>query len=452
MALNHKANTMPDDSGSGAMETEQSAKHSGKFRQPNKTNLGVSQRLACFATVATSLLLPSDRAMADGNSAIPTFGDEVAFLQQHVDLVLLRDASGQAQVAVVPEFQGRVMTSTAAGPDGLSFGWTNHELIASGQRQTHINVFGGEDRFWLGPEGGQYSIFFRPHSPFDLEHWQTPEPIDWGAWNVVRRTDTAVVFQKEMELSNYSAAHFQLRVDREIRLLSQKQIATALGMPLGDRVSVVGYESDNRVTNLGQQAWNKQTGLLSIWILGMFHPSPQTTVVAPFRTDAAGGSGPIVNDAYFGKVPADRLQIDAQQGILFFRADGQHRCKIGISPQRAKNVLGSYDARSGVLTLVQFTLPAGKADYVNSMWELQDAPYAGDVANSYNDGPAEPGAKPFGPFYELETSSPALALGPAQSAGHRQRTIHLQGPEKQLDVVSRRQLGVGLDTIKRAFP
>ena len=24
----------------------------------------------------------------------------------------------------------------------------------------HVNVFGGEDRFWLGPEGGQYSIFF----------------------------------------------------------------------------------------------------------------------------------------------------------------------------------------------------------------------------------------------------------------------------------------------------
>jgi hypothetical protein len=24
----------------------------------------------------------------------------------------------------------------------------------------HINVFGGEDRFWLGPEGGQFSIFF----------------------------------------------------------------------------------------------------------------------------------------------------------------------------------------------------------------------------------------------------------------------------------------------------
>ena len=40
-----------------------------------------------------------------------------------------------------------------------------------------MNAFGGEDRLWLGPEGGQYSIFFRAGDPFDLEHWQTPPPL-----------------------------------------------------------------------------------------------------------------------------------------------------------------------------------------------------------------------------------------------------------------------------------
>ena len=38
-------------------------------------------------------------------------------------------------------------------------------------------------RFWLGPEGGQYSLYFKPGDPFDLAHWQVPEPIDWGAWS-----------------------------------------------------------------------------------------------------------------------------------------------------------------------------------------------------------------------------------------------------------------------------
>ena len=52
------------------------------------------------------------------------------------------------------------MTSTAGGDAGQSFGWINRELIASGKMQPHMNVFGGEDRFWMGPEGGQFSIFF----------------------------------------------------------------------------------------------------------------------------------------------------------------------------------------------------------------------------------------------------------------------------------------------------
>ena len=56
--------------------------------------------------------------------------------------------------------------------------------------------------------------------------------------------------------------------------------------------------------------------------------------------------------------------------------------------------------------LVQFDRPAGARDYVNSMWEVQRDPFAGDVVNSYNDGPPAPAAKPLGPFYELETSSP----------------------------------------------
>src|SRR5437773_479873 len=89
-----------------------------------------------------------------------TFGDDTAFLKNHTDLVVLADDQGTARVAVAPAWQGRVMTSTATGDKGLSFGWINRELIESGKLQEHINVFGGEDRMLLGPEGGQFSIFF----------------------------------------------------------------------------------------------------------------------------------------------------------------------------------------------------------------------------------------------------------------------------------------------------
>ena len=85
------------------------------------------------------------------------------------------------------------------------------------------------------------------------------------------------------------------------------------------------------------------------------------------------------------------------------------------------------------------------------MWELQEKPYAGDVINSYNDGSPEPGVPPLGPFYELETSSPAAALKPGETMRHVQRTFHIQGSEEQLDPLARRLLEAGLETIKEAF-
>ena len=181
----------------------------------------------------------------------------------------------------------------------------------------------------------------------------------------------------------------------------------------------------------------------------MFKPSDATTIVIPFEAGPEDELGPKVNDAYFGKVPAERLVV--KDDVLFFCGDGKYRSKIGLSPARAKSVAGSYDAAGKVLTIVQYTKPEGAADYVNSMWELQEAPYAGDVINSYNDGPATPGAKPMGPFYELETSSPAAALAPGESLSHVHRTFHLQGAEADLDPIAKSLLGVSLEEIKNAL-
>ena len=153
-----------------------------------------------------------------------------------------------------------------------------------------------------------------------------------------------------------------------------------------------------------------------------------------------------MNDAYFGKVPADRLL--AKGGRIFFKGDGERRGKIGLSPERATGMLGSYNAASGLLTIVRYTRPEGAADYVNSMWEIQKQPYRGDAVNSYNDGPPAPGAKPLGPFYELETSSAAAALGPRASLKHVHRTFHLQAERAELDTLARQLLGVSLDAIE----
>ncbi len=378
-----------------------------------------------------------------------TFGDDIEFLKKHTDVVVLSDASGDGKVAVIPQMQGRIMTSSADGDEGLSYGWINRELVASDEFAEHINVFGGEDRFWLGPEGGQFSIFFEEDVPFDLDHWHTPAPIDTEPFEPVSTSRERALFKKNMQLENYSGTKFDLRVDREVQVLDKDEAVDELGIEPAKKVKMVAFESINQITNTGNKAWKKDTGLLSIWILGMFNPSPETTVVIPFNEGPESRLGPIVNDAYFGKVPADRLVVG--DGVLFFSGDGQYRSKIGLSPQRAKPVLGSYDAVNKVLTIVQYDKPEGVTDYVNSMWELQDEPYKGDVVNSYNDGPPEPGTEPMGPFYELESSSPAAILDPGEKITHVHRTFHLQGSEADLDPIATAVLGVTIDQIESAL-
>ena len=73
---------------------------------------------ACRRTEPTALAPAYDR-----------FASDLAFLRQHTEVVVLSDSSG-AQVAVTPGYQGRVMTSTTGGADGLSFGWIGRAAVA----------------------------------------------------------------------------------------------------------------------------------------------------------------------------------------------------------------------------------------------------------------------------------------------------------------------------------
>jgi hypothetical protein len=343
------------------------------------------------------------------------------------------------------------MTSTAGGEGGMSFGWINYDLIASGRVQPHINAYGGEDRFWLGPEGGPFSIFFPKGAPQTLEHWQTPAPIDSEPWILAEREPRRALLRKTMHLTNASGARFDLEALREVRLLTREEAWKEAEVADRLHVNVVAFETVNRVQNVGREAWRPETGLLSIWILGMFKPSDETTVVIPFRKGTDAELGPVVNDVYFGKVPPDRLVV--RPGVIYVKGDGRHRSKIGVSPRRAKPILGSYDAENEVLTIVQYTLPEGVTSYVNSVWELpQKEPYAGDAINSYNDGPPGPGKPPLGPFYELESSSPAAALAPNKFLKHVHRTFHFIGPEEDLDAIARATLGVSLAEMTSPFP
>lgn len=367
-----------------------------------------------------------------------TYAYDQAFLQRyHPDLIELK--SGSVRVLVCPAYQGRVMTSTADGK--ASYGWINYDLIQSGTILPHMNAFGGEDRFWLGPEGGQYALFFKKGDPFDGEHWQTPAAIDSEPFTVVGKTERNATFSRDVVLTNYAGHPFSIGIERSVSLLTEAAIHQLIGVRT-DSLKMVGIRSDNTIRNKGEQAWTVDTGMPSIWILGMMNASSSSTIIIPFRP----GAGKPINDNYFGKVPADRLIVGKQ--AAFFRADANYRSKIGVSPIRAAKWIGSYDPATQTLTVVTFSFDPRATKYVNSAWEVQKEPFAGDVINAYNDGPMKPGQPQMGKFYEMESSSPAAALQPGSTLHHQHTTIHIQGLEKQLNELAKKLLQTDLADIR----
>lgn len=375
-----------------------------------------------------------------------TFGYDLNFLKvQKVDYVELKDPASMARLVVIPGLQGRVMTSSANGNEGKSFGWINYKFFEAGKVSNQFNPYGGEERLWLGPEGGPYSLFFPEGKEQVFENWKVPAMMDTERFDVEKADSQHIVLTKSAVLKNASGTGFNVGIKRTVNILSRDSIAVLFGINIPEDLSVVGYQSENTLTNTGNTPWTKDKGLLSVWMLCMFNPSPTTTVFIPYKTD---GNGAIVHDDYFGKVPADRLIVD--KGTVFFKIDGKLRSKIGLPPERAKGICGSYDSGQHVLTLLWCTAPKEPKAYVNSKWGKQDNPYSGDMINSYNDGPVADGSI-MGPFYEIETSSPAADLAAGQSLTHVERIAHIQGNPDALAGIVKDLFGLKLEDIASKF-
>jgi hypothetical protein len=174
----------------------------------------------------------------------------------------------------------------------------------------------------------------------------------------------------------------------------------------------------------------------------MFTPTEETKVVIPFVPQKKARS--YITDDYFGKIDSSRLII--KDSVLYFRCDGKSRGKIGLAPEVAKPFACSYDFKRNVLTIL---IPEVHKDsmYVNSKWEIQKKPFKGDVINSYNDGPLQDGTQ-MGPFYEIESSSPARELKPGETQEYHQTIMHLQGDYAALKNLVQQLIHVDLDDVK----
>lgn len=378
-----------------------------------------------------------------------TFGYDLNYLsEKDSGLIVLKSDDEKAQLILSAKYQAKVFTSTANGLEGKSHGFVNYRFFDAGVVDEHMNGFGGENRFWLGPEGGQYSIYFAPGKEQVYDNWHTPKAIDIEEWTVESISESSVLLSKTMELSNFQGSVLNLAVERKVSLMADADIAEKLELALPQDVDVVAYATENSITNNNDFVWTRKTGTVCIWMLDMFNPSDSAVTVVPYNQGDEKELGRIVTSDYFGDIPADRL-LDDNNGTLFFKTDGDMRGKLGINAKRAKAIAGNYDPISKRLTIVTFDVDPS-AVYLNQEWNPERDPLIGDALNAYNDGPLEDGSI-MGPFLELESCSPAAFLKPGESLSHRHNVYHFVGEETALSPICEKLLGVSLQQVKQVF-
>ena len=167
----------------------------------------------CGAVLVAAIVSTAQAAKEKGKAM--SYGEAREFLAKRTKVIELTNDDG-ARVAVTPEWQGRVMTSTCDGPDGTSFGFINrkyiHENIDAGKENPHFNNIGAEERLWLCPEGGQYSLWFKHGAKQELANWFTPPAFNVGAWKVVTAaTKDSVEMAVPMKFENTAETHLLAR-------------------------------------------------------------------------------------------------------------------------------------------------------------------------------------------------------------------------------------------------
>ncbi|MDR2058275.1 MAG: hypothetical protein LBP83_08390 [Dysgonamonadaceae bacterium] len=376
-----------------------------------------------------------------------TFGYDLKYLAGKDSIILLSSLDGQAQVIVSPKYQGKVFTSSAGGLEGKSLGFVNYKALEAETIDPHMNGYGGENRFWLGPEGGKYSVFFQPLAEQRYDNWHTPPPFDTESWEIAAADQKNAALKKEMEVTNYLGTRLKLQINRHISLIEPSKIEAELNIELNPEIKTVAYATHNSITNLNDFEWTEKTGTICIWILDMFIPSPRALTIIPYNEGNESERGKILTSDYFGEIPSDRLKI--KNNTIYLKTDGKYRSKLGLNGKRARTLAANYDPDAQRLTLVAYDVDPD-AVYLNQEWNPEKDPLNGDAMNAYNDGPLEDGSI-MGPFLELESVSPAAFLQPAQSLSHKHSVYHFIAEENALNPLAEKLFGISIHEMKKIF-
>lgn len=349
-------------------------------------------------------------------------------------------------VLVAPSLNGRILTSKVGEVESLGF--VSLSDIEQGDSRAPFNNFGGQDRFWIGPEAGMYGLFFKPGDDFDRQSWRAPPHLNRGAMNVESASASHLSMRRDMRFINYAGSRFEVRIEREVRMIPSSDLREELGVEIPADLNFVGSYSMNTMVNIGETAWNRDNGALCIWILGQYRAGPNVLAIAPFRDLPEDQDGPVFNDDYFGRVSDESPdRIARVDQAVVFRADARREGKFGLPPERCKGLAGSFDPDKNLLVVVKFDQHDEGEHYASFSWKYPNPePYRGDLLQVYNAN-SETHA-----FYELESVSPCRELEPGQKISHRHANFAFQGDREALAELARKVLGVDLDRVLAAMP
>jgi hypothetical protein len=377
-----------------------------------------------------------------------TFGYDLQYLTKTDSPIVLTSNDKQAQIIVSAKYQAKVFTSTAEGAEGKSLGFLNYKVFESNEINEHMNGYGGENRLWIGPEGGSFSVFFKPGVEQVYDNWFTPPPIDREPWDIVEQQTKSVALEKEMDVDNYLGSRLHLKVYRKVQLLEPADMQSALGIVPNGKVKTVAYTTENTLTNLNDFAWTRETGTICIWMLDMFNTAPGALTFVPYVIGDEKELGVIATSNYYGEIPADRYK-ERDNGLVFLKTDGKYRSKIGLNVKRTQSIAANYDPASKHLTIATFDKDPN-AVYLNQEWNPDKDPMIGDVLNAYNDGPLDDGSI-MGPFLELESDSPAALLAPNETLRHHHNVFHFVGEDTDLSAITEALFGISIQELKTIF-
>ena len=328
-----------------------------------------------------------------------SYHDALNYLVQKTSVIELYDQFG-GRIAVSPEWNGRVLTSTGDGLDGDSFGCVNVQAIDADRYED----FGGEDLWTISP----------------LVH-------SFGIENI---KEHKVILQRTLQMNDANGVHVEFLLSRSISLLSRQKIGDLFGNAVADSlvqedVSVVGFRTENTVRS-------QEKAHVASRQRGMFNASPHTfVIVSTPLVDFALDPFPVETD-FLGGSPHGRIRHLPQ--ALLIRADGHGQCQTTVPFSASPPIFGAVELRFGTLTLWMFDLPGDSEE---------------DVIRVYNSGHPHPSELEWSAYYEMNCFSAAQRLQPEDSLTYRQYTLHLNADNVTLGHLVRQLFDVPLEKFPR---